>query len=60
MVQTQTYDHRVSYKNKYDGSAVLITCAFSTLKFILQIYFIQSVSGGIVNILGDGSMDYSK
>ena len=24
------------------------------------IFFIQGVSGGIVNILGDGSMDYSE
>jgi hypothetical protein len=40
MVQTQTHDDRVSYKTKYIGSTALITCAFGTLKFILQIYFI--------------------
>jgi len=27
---------------------------------VYEIQYIQGVSGGIVNILGDGSMDYSE
>ena len=29
-------------------------------QLVYEIQYIQGVSGGIVNILGDGSMDYSE
>jgi hypothetical protein len=29
------------------------------LPVVIPLYYIQGVSGGIVNILGGGSMDYS-
>jgi hypothetical protein len=35
-------------------------CNFSSVPFFSYISYIQGVSGGIVNILGGGSMDYSE
>ena len=32
----------------------------SDVIFTIYIFYIQGVSGGIVNILGGGSMDYSE
>jgi len=46
--------------NSREGYELDSSCIQFTAPTICAVFYIQGVSGGIVNILGDSSMDYSE